>query len=76
MTTVVMMMQIPGNYGDAMNSRTKLGAAIKDACKELDTLGELEQSMLNEAEDLLKQVGFKGSLFNEPPSPQEGDNNQ
>jgi hypothetical protein len=59
--------QIPGTYQDAMSKKTKLGAAIRDACNELDTLGSLEQSMLQEAEDLLKKVGYKGSLFEQQP---------
>jgi len=46
-----------------MNPKSQLGAAIRDACEELNTLGGLEQGVLQEAEDLLKQVGFKGSLF-------------
>ena len=58
--------QIPGNYRDAMNNKTELGAAIRDACSELDALGSLEQNLLQEAEGLLKQVGYKGSLFEQP----------
>lgn len=46
-----------------MNPKSQLGAAIRDACEELNTLGGLEQGILQEAEDLLKQVGFKGTLF-------------
>lgn len=61
--THIIYVQIPGNYRDAMNPKSRLGAAIRDACEELNTLGGLEQGVLQEAEDLLKQVGFKGSLF-------------
>ena len=60
--------QIPGTYKDAMSNKTELGSAIRDACSELDALGSLEQSMLQEAEGLLKQVGYKGSLFQQPES--------
>lgn len=57
--------QIPGTYKDAMNNKTELGSAIRDACSELDALGSLEQNILQEAEGLLKQVGYKGSLFDQ-----------
>ena len=63
--------QIPGNYKDAMSSKTELGAAIRDACGELDALGSLEQSVLEEAEGLLKQIGYKGSLFDGAKSTDE-----
>ena len=63
--------QIPGNYKDAMSSKTELGAAIRDACGELDALGSLEQSVLEEAEGLLKQIGYKGSLFDSAKSTDE-----
>lgn len=33
------------------------------ACDELETLGQLEEQQLREAEALLKSVGWKGSLF-------------
>ena len=46
-----------------MNSKTELGAAIKDACSELDALKSLEEGVIQEAEELLKGVGFKGSLY-------------
>lgn len=59
-------MQIPGTYRDAMNSKTQLGGAIKSACEEIEALGRLEQETLSQAEDLLRQVGFKGSLFDIP----------
>jgi len=60
-------MQIPGTYRDAMSRNTQLGKAVRDACEELDTLSALEMETLNEAEQLLKKVGFKGSLFNKEP---------
>ena len=41
----------------------RLGKAVSAACDELDTLGELEREQLEKAEGLLKQFGFKGSLF-------------
>lgn len=56
-------MQVPGTYRDAMSANTQLGKAVRDACEELDTLSALERETLNEAEELLKKVGFKGSLF-------------
>lgn len=46
-----------------MSANTQLGKAVRDACEELDTLSALERETLNEAEELLKKVGFKGSLF-------------
>jgi hypothetical protein len=46
-----------------MSSNTPLGKAVKDACAELDTLAGLERETLEEAEKLLKQLGYKGSLF-------------
>ncbi|PSC69426.1 hypothetical protein C2E20_7059 [Micractinium conductrix] len=55
--------QIPGGYRDAMSSNTPLGKAVRGVCEELDTLGGLERQTLEEAEALLKQLGFKGSLF-------------
>lgn len=33
--------EIPGTYRDAMTTNTQLGKAVKGACDELDTLGEL-----------------------------------
>jgi hypothetical protein len=33
--------QIPGGYRDAMSSNTPLGKAVKGACRELNTLGDL-----------------------------------
>jgi hypothetical protein len=57
--------QVPGNYRDAMNSKTELGAAVRDACNELDALRGLETDVIKQAEDLLKGIGYKGSLFDE-----------
>lgn len=68
--------QIPGTYKDAMSSKTELGAAIRDACSELTTLGSLEQSLLEEAEGLLKQVGYKGSLFDEQSKDDNGSSSE
>lgn len=36
--------EIPGTYRDAMTTNTPLGKAVKGACDELDTLGELVRS--------------------------------
>ncbi|KAL4442521.1 hypothetical protein ABPG77_005105 [Micractinium sp. CCAP 211/92] len=65
--------EIPGTYRDAMTTNTPLGKAVKGACDELDTLGELERQTLEQAEDLLKQLGFKGSLFAAPQQGQQQD---
>jgi len=46
-----------------MSSNTPLGKAVRDTCSELEALAALERETLQEAEDLLKNVGFKGSLF-------------
>ena len=64
--------QVPGNYKDAMSSKTELGAAVRDACNELDTLRDLETGVIQQAEDLLKGIGYKGSLF---ASPEDENNN-
>ncbi|KAL4447784.1 hypothetical protein ABPG75_005003 [Micractinium tetrahymenae] len=63
--------EIPGSYRDAMTSNTPLGRAVKGACDELDSLGELERQTLEEAEGLLKKLGFKGSLFAAPLQEQQ-----
>ena len=54
-----------------MSSNTKLGKAIKDACNELDTLASLERDTLEEANELLRKLGYKGSIFEagNPQSP-------
>lgn len=58
--------QVPGNYKDAMSSKTELGNAVREACDELDALRGLETDVIQQAEDLLKGIGFKGSLFDAP----------
>jgi len=58
--------QIPGNYKDAMSSKTELGSAVREACDELDALRDLETGVIQQAEDLLKGIGYKGSLFSGP----------
>ncbi|KAI7838438.1 hypothetical protein COHA_007701 [Chlorella ohadii] len=63
--------QIPGSYRDAMSSKTPLGKAVAGACDELDALGSLERQTLEEAEGLLKKLGFKGSLFAAPPQQEQ-----
>lgn len=34
-------MQVPGGYQDSLSKNTQLGKAVDEACKELDSLGEL-----------------------------------
>ena len=46
-----------------MTSNTQLGQAVRGACEELETLGALEAEVLRESEELLKKLGFKGTLF-------------
>lgn len=60
---IFFLMQIPGTYRDAMTTNTQLGKAVRDACQELDALAALEREALDQAEALLRTVGFKGSLF-------------
>lgn len=62
----VSLLQIPGNYRDAMTSNTPLGKAVKEACAELDTLAALERETLSEADALLKKLGLKTSIFDVP----------
>jgi hypothetical protein len=62
------LLQVPGGYRDAMSGNTPLGKAVRGACDELDALGALELDTLNQAEALLKSVGYKGSLFTAPPA--------
>ncbi|KAI3425046.1 hypothetical protein D9Q98_008424 [Chlorella vulgaris] len=70
--------QVPGGYQDSLSSNTELGRAVRGACSELETLEGLERDTLQQAEDLLKQMGFKGSLFAgaPPPPPLEGDDEE
>ena len=55
--------QIPGGFKDAMSSKTELGSAVREASDELDALRGLETDVIQQAEDLLKGIGYKGSLF-------------
>ena len=55
--------QIPGTYHDAMSGSTPLGKAVRSTCDELDALAALEQQTLADAEQLLKSMGWRGSLF-------------
>ena len=55
--------QVPGSYRDAMSSKTELGNAVREACDELDALRGLETDVIQQAEELLKGIGMKGSLF-------------
>lgn len=61
--------EVPGTYMDAMSSQTKLGKAVKAAVEELEHLGNLEAEVLQECDDLLKQLGMKGSLFGSGDNP-------
>jgi hypothetical protein len=49
---------------------------VSGACDELDALGSLERQTLEEAEGLLKKLGFKGSLFAVPPAQQQEQQSQ
>lgn len=49
-----------------MSSKTELGSAVREACDELDTLRGIETDVIQQAEDLLKGIGYKGSLFSTP----------
>jgi len=54
---------VPGTYQDAQSSKTELGKALRDAIEEVDALGNLEKDMLQQADELLKSMGYKRSLF-------------
>ena len=64
---------IPGNYQDAMSSKTELGKALRQACQEIDALSQLEGDILKQAEEVLKNAGFKGSIFATPQKEEEGE---
>lgn len=55
--------EVPGGYTDSLSQNTKLGRAVNDACLELDALGKLEKENLEKANDLLRQLGYRGNLF-------------
>jgi hypothetical protein len=59
-----------------MSSNTPLGKAVKEACKELDTLAALERETLNEADALLKKLGIKSSIFDVPAVADESEGDQ
>ncbi len=68
--------QIPGGFKDAMSSKTELGSAVREACDELDTLRGLETDVIQQAEDLLKGIGYRGSLFSAGDEDQDQDPDQ
>ncbi|KAK9807301.1 hypothetical protein WJX73_009731 [Symbiochloris irregularis] len=55
--------EVPGGVNDSLSQNTKLGRAVHDACLELDALSVLEKENLTKASDLLRQLGYKGDLF-------------
>ncbi|KAI8469377.1 MAG: hypothetical protein J3K34DRAFT_423842 [Monoraphidium minutum] len=68
--------EVPGTYFDALNRNTRLGKAVAAAVDELEHLSGMEMESLSKADDLLKKLGLKSSLFGEaggppPPLPKE-----
>ncbi|PNH06250.1 hypothetical protein TSOC_007399 [Tetrabaena socialis] len=55
--------EVPGNYLDALNPRSKLGKAISSAVDELTLLNNMEMDTLKQCDDLLKKLGIKTSII-------------
>lgn len=60
--------EVPGTYADAMNPNTKLGRAIKRATEEIQTLSGLERESLQQCQDLLAKLGYKGNILKQQAS--------
>ncbi|KAG2439404.1 hypothetical protein HXX76_004761 [Chlamydomonas incerta] len=58
--------EVPGNYFDAMDPKTKLGKAVRAAVDELNHLNAMELENLQKADALLKKLGLKASIFQAP----------
>ncbi|PNW82070.1 hypothetical protein CHLRE_06g272500v5 [Chlamydomonas reinhardtii] len=58
--------EVPGNYFDAMDPKTKLGKAVRAAVDELNHLNAMELENLQKADSLLKKLGLKSSIFQVP----------
>ena len=59
--------QVPGGANDSLTSNTPLGRAVGGACDELEALAELERDAAIGAANLLKKLGYKGTLLDNPP---------
>ncbi|GBF92042.1 hypothetical protein Rsub_04389 [Raphidocelis subcapitata] len=61
--------EVPGTYFDALNRNTRLGKAVAAAVDELEHLNKMELDSLAQADELLKKLGLKSSLFGEAGKP-------
>jgi hypothetical protein len=59
--------QVPGGANDSLTSNTPLGRAVGGACDELEALAELERDAAVQAANLLKKLGYRGNLLDNPP---------
>lgn len=57
---------VPGTNMGSLSLNTDLGKAVDGACDELEHLAGLETDLLQEADDILKQFGFKSSILKTP----------
>ncbi|KAG2502045.1 hypothetical protein HYH03_000539 [Edaphochlamys debaryana] len=68
--------EVPGTYFDALNPQTKLGKAVKAAVEEINTLNALELESLKKADELLKKLGLKSSIFEGAPPEQPAEDQE
>ena len=54
---------VPGGANDSLSPNTKLGQAIRQACDELEHLSNMEMDSLVAADELLRKLGVKSSIF-------------
>ena len=59
--------QVPGGANDSLTSNTALGRAVGGACDELEALAEPERDAAVQAANLLKKLGYRGTLLDNPP---------
>ena len=60
-------LQVPGGANDSLTSNTPLGRAVGGACDELEAQAELERDAAVQAANLLKKLGYRGTLLDNPP---------
>ena len=61
--------EVPGSDLGSLSLNTELGRAVDSAIDELDVLGGVENSVLQEADAILKRMGYTKSVFDAPPTP-------
>lgn len=66
-TSATTTLQVPGGANDSLTSNTPLGRAVGGACDELEALAELERDAALQAANLLKKLGYRGTLLDNPP---------